>query len=82
MEKLTKYKDLETEIKKTWEMKTPTIPVIIGTFGLVKKGIENYVSKIPGNIRITENNRATRPSSLELLAYLGGPYPSRNPADL
>ena len=35
-------------------MKTTTVPVIIGTFGLVKKGTEDYIGKIPGNIRITE----------------------------
>ena len=54
MEKLTKYKDLEIEIKKMWEMKPTTVPVIIGTLGLVKKGTENYIREIPGNIRITE----------------------------
>jgi len=54
MEKLTKYKDLEIEIEKTWEMKTTALPVIIGAFGLVKKGTEYYIGKIPGNIRITE----------------------------
>jgi len=53
-EKLTKYKDLEIEIEKTWGMKTTTVPVIIGAFRLVKKGTENYIGKIPGNIRITE----------------------------
>ena len=35
-------------------MKTPSVPVIIGAFGLVKKGTENYIGKIPSNIRITE----------------------------
>ena len=50
VEKLTKYKDFE----KTWGMKTTTAPVIIGAFGLVRKGTENYIGKIPGNIRITE----------------------------
>ena len=49
MEKLTKYKDLEIEIEKT-----TTVSVIIGAFGLIKKGTENYIGKIPGNIRITE----------------------------
>ena len=48
------HKDLEIEIEKTWAMKTTTVPVIIGAFGLVKKGTENYIGKIPGNIRITE----------------------------
>ena len=41
-------------IIKMWGMKTTTVPVIIGAFGLVKKGTENYIAKIPGNIRITE----------------------------
>ena len=54
MEKLTKYKDLEIEIGKSWGMKTTTVPVIIGAFGLVKKGRGNYIGKISGNIRITE----------------------------
>ena len=34
IEKLSKYKDLEIEIEKTWGMKTTTVPVIIGAFGL------------------------------------------------
>ena len=46
--------DLQIEIKKTWGMKTTAVPVIIGALGLVKKAIENYIGKIPGNIRITE----------------------------
>jgi len=54
IEKLSNYKDVEIEIEKTWGMKTTTVPVIIGAFGLVKKGTENYIGKIPGNIRITE----------------------------
>ena len=55
MGKLTKYKNLETsEIEKTWGMKTTTVPVIIGAFGLVKKRTENYIGKIPGKIIITE----------------------------
>jgi len=35
-------------------MKTTTVPVIIGAFGLVKERTENYIGKIPDNIRITE----------------------------
>ena len=53
-EKLSKYKDLEIEIEKTWGIKTTTVPVIIGVLGLVKKGMETYIDKIPGNIRIAE----------------------------
>jgi len=79
MEKLTKYKDLEIEIEKTWAIKTTTVPVIIGAFRLVKKRTENYTGKIPGNIRITELQKIVL---LELLTYLGGLYPSSNPSDL
>ena len=53
-EKLSKYKDLEIEIEKMWGMNTTTIPVVLGALGLVKKGMEKYISKIPGNISIQE----------------------------
>ena len=41
-------------MEKMWEMKTVSIPMIIGAFGLVKKGTENYIGKILSNIRIIE----------------------------
>ena len=62
-----------------WGMKTTTVPVIIGAFGLLKKRTENYIGKIPGNIKKQSYRRL---SSLELLTFLEGPYPSSNPADL
>ena len=56
-EKLSKYKDLGIEIEKMWSMNTMTIPVIIGALGLVKKGMEKYINKIPGNISIQETQK-------------------------
>ena len=53
-EKLSKYKDLEIEINRMWGMKTEVIPVVIGALGLVKKGLEKFTNKIPGNINIDE----------------------------
>ena len=38
MVKLTKYKDLEIEIEKTWGMKTITVSVIIGAFRACQEG--------------------------------------------
>ena len=35
-------------------MKRTTVLVITGAFGLAKKGTENYICKIPGNIGIKE----------------------------
>ena len=53
-EKLSKYKDLEIEITKMWGLKTRTVPVVIGALGVVKKGIENHIDKIPRKINITD----------------------------
>ena len=47
-EKLSKYKDLEIEIGKTWHFRARIIPVVIGALGLVKKEIKEFFDKIPG----------------------------------
>ena len=52
VEKLSKYEDLENV-----ETKTTTVPVVTGALGLVKKGTENYISKIPGNIGKTDHQK-------------------------
>ena len=53
-EKLSKYKNLKIEITKMWGLKTITVPVVIGAVGVVKKGIEKHIDKIPGKINILE----------------------------
>ena len=64
-EKLSKYKDLEIEITKMWGLKTITVPVVIVALGIVKKGIEKQIDKIPGKINITE---------LQKIALLGSSH--------
>ena len=64
-EKLSKCKDLEIEITKMGGLKRITVPVVIGALGVVKKGIEKHVDKIPGNINITE---------LQKIALLGSSH--------
>lgn len=59
MEKLSKYKDLEIEIERMWGMKTKTIPAVIGALGIIKKGSENYISQIPGSIKMKELQKTT-----------------------
>ena len=54
VEKLSKYKDLENEITRMWDMKTLTIPVVVGALGLMKKELDRHNSKIPGEIHIRE----------------------------
>ena len=40
VEKLSKYKDLEIGESRMWEMKTTTLPVVIGALGLIIKGLK------------------------------------------
>ena len=49
-EKLTKCKDLEIEVERMCGPKTTTVPVVMGALGTIKKDMENYSNKIPGNI--------------------------------
>ena len=58
-EKLSKYKDLKIETSRMWGMRTETIPVIIGVLGAIKKGLETYLGRIPGQISISELQKIT-----------------------
>ena len=51
-EKLIKYKDLEIEVERMWGLKTTTVLVVMGALGTIKKDMENYSDKIPGNNNI------------------------------
>ena len=48
-----------------WGMKTQVVPVVIGTLGVIKKGVEQQISKIPGKINVTE---------LQKIALLGSAH--------
>ena len=50
-EKITKYRDLEIEIQKCWNLKkVRTIPVVIGALGAVCNGITEYLKAISKNL--------------------------------
>jgi len=66
VEKLFKYKDLEIEIAWMWKTGTETIPVAIGTFGVIEKGLEKYVDKILGKVSIHELQKITLLEQLTL----------------
>ena len=42
-----------------WGMRTETIPVIIGALGAIKKGLETYLGRIPGQLSISELQKIT-----------------------
>ena len=47
-EKMSKYVDLQIECQRMWNKKVEVIPIIIGATGIVEKGIQRYLQKIPG----------------------------------
>ena len=57
--KISKYKDLETEITRMWQMKTEIIPVVIDAVGVIKKGSDKFISEIPGNINLQDIQKTT-----------------------
>ena len=46
-------------------MKMQIVPVVIGALGVIKKGIDKQISKIPGAINVTE---------LQQIALLGSAH--------
>ena len=45
---------MEIEVTRMWGMSTETVPVVIGTLRVIKKGLEEQTGKIPGTINISE----------------------------
>ena len=58
-EKISKYKDLEIELTKSWNSKTKTIPIIIGSLGIINKSALKYISSLPGDINVEEIQKIT-----------------------
>ena len=53
-EKILKHKDLITEIRRMWNVKSWVIPLIIRETGTISKSIRQYLSNIPGKNEIKE----------------------------
>ena len=53
---LSKYRDLEIEITRMWQMKREIIPVVVGALEVINKGSEKLVREIPVNINSNNNN--------------------------
>ena len=50
----SKYKDLELEIQRMWQMKIVVIPAVIGVLGTVKKGMVENIKKVSEAATVTE----------------------------
>ena len=44
-----------------WGLKTTTVPVVMGALGTIKKDMEDYYNKIPGNINRHELQKKNSP---------------------
>ena len=58
-EKISKYKDLELELTKSWKTNVKTIPIIIGALGVINKSTPKYVKELPTTINIDELQKIT-----------------------
>ncbi len=57
IEKRDKYLDRGKELKKLWNMKVMVIPIVIGAFGTVTKGLMKRLGnlKIKGRVEIIKH---------------------------
>ena len=66
-QKLSKYKDLEIEVAKSWKLKTKTIPFVIKVLGMIKKGTQSFIDQIPGKPSLQEMQKIVLTGNAHIL---------------
>ena len=66
-EKKDKYHDLARELKKLWNMKVTIIPVVIGAFGTVTKGLLKGLEdlEVGGRVETIQTTALLRTSRIQ-----------------
>jgi len=65
--KKSKYKDLELEIQRMWQMKTEVIPVVVGALATIKKGMVENIKRVSERANVTETQKISMLGSAQML---------------
>ena len=82
MKKKDKYLDLARELKKLWNMKVTIIPIVIGAFGTVTKGLSKGLEdlKVGGRVETIQATALLRTTRILriVLDTQSGPWNNSN----
>ena len=79
-EKITKYRDLEIEIQKCWNLRrTKTVPIVIGALGTVSTGILEYLKILSPRIRFDTVQKTAMLGTAHILRNFLTPLTNSNP---
>ena len=67
IEEKSKYKDLELEIQRIWQMKTEVIPVVVGALGTINKGMVENIKRVSERAHVTETQKISMLGSARIL---------------
>ena len=62
------YKDLEIELERMLELKTATVPLVMGALGTIKKEMESHTNKLLRYINLHDEVLILRHQRLKALS--------------
>ena len=63
-EKWDKYLDLARELKKLWKMKVMIVPIVIGAFGTITKGLLKGLEEVGGRVETIQMTALLRTAGM------------------